>query len=46
MFIEVVVTKDGKEASMEIHISKASKSCKDLERQGIKFRLGKVIYHN
>jgi len=46
MFIEVIVDKDGKEGTMEIHISKASKSCKDLERQGIKFRLGRVVYHN
>lgn len=43
MFVKFVLIKDGKEATTEVHISKAGKYASSLEKQGIKFRLNGVV---
>ena len=43
MFVKFILIKDGKEAPMEIHITKAGKYAHSLERQGVKFRLDGVV---
>lgn len=43
MFVKFVLIKDGKEATTEVHISKAGKYAASLERQGVQFRLNGVV---